>query len=276
VIFTPTAALLYYRQCRPKEERGDINTMTYTYFAVGTLGLAIVGLAQAGLAFGLARVLFGSHTREYMREFLRSDFEALGAEVLQRRASITSSWQHYVFLFLLNWPMATLDEMLKYNPIAIVRRQKDASRTISTSARKRQYLQYSTAAALGFATMENIAFAMGKQPLLTVLERTIVSVPGHVLCACAAAINAAELHDSNDASPFRKLWRILQQAMIFHGAWNPTLFSLCGVMDGNVGWVNPTNPKTIAVILAAIVGLQTSLGRPVWRRWKETEGEKRD
>jgi RsiW-degrading membrane proteinase PrsW (M82 family) len=65
---------------------------------------------------------------------------------------MASQWQYYVFLALISYvAVALVEEGLKYGSLLLIRRFRAV-------VHKSEYVTYAMASALGFSTVENLAF----------------------------------------------------------------------------------------------------------------------
>ncbi|KXL45522.1 hypothetical protein M433DRAFT_4467 [Acidomyces richmondensis BFW] len=310
-ILTPTLGLLYQHTHLPSSHAVPISELTTTYWATGTLGLLAVSAAQAGLVTLTSRLLFSRpDAKVYFTEFVRTTLVGLSSDDLALRARLARSGKHFVFLALFSFLAAGgTEEILKFLPIAFLRRRRRRRQTLKKQTNKdatpppppfppadasqttAHYLQLAIAAGLGFSMFENLAYAhaMAKSAdstptkiMLTVLERMVFGTTGHVLTACLTAVNAARYlppastPDEKVSSETRmgnlmKLLQILGPSILYHGLNDFQLFALCA-WEGNVGWIHPTEPRVVAVGLAAVMGLQGLLAWDVWKGWRENYG----
>ncbi|KAK3115870.1 hypothetical protein LTR53_004370 [Teratosphaeriaceae sp. CCFEE 6253] len=243
----PTIGLLYRRRTLPPDRQADLTTLTYIYFGSATLGLVAVLAAQTLLMKIVLKPLFGRQAKAYVAEFMRSSIKGLSAEQIAFRATLASSWQNWAFLLVFTFVGAGLcEELLKYAPIASLRHQNNST------APREVLVQYAVAAALGFSTVENVAYSRmavqagerGWKLALTIAERVIAGGPGHCLTAALLAINVAKLGEYR-TSP-SSLWQILGGSVLYHGIFDFVLFAI-SALHGNVGFVHPENPWTLTL-----------------------------
>jgi len=189
------------------------------------------------------------------------------------RAQMAGTWQYVLLLVVFCFGMAgTSEELLKYVPIAYMRRKQ--STPSSTLAKARLYVQYAVAAAVGFATIENIGLVYAAikggesatKVAITVAERVVFSAPGPSLCAWLLAIRAAG--EVSTKPTWRKLWSIIGASALYHGALDFLFFAL-SAWNGHVGWIHPRDDTSIAVGLVGVIGWQGSLALQVRREWRE-------
>ena len=269
----PTLGLLYQRQTLPKDRQADITALTYVYFGSATLGMVAVLAGQALLLKAILKPLFGEQADGYVAEFMRSSIKDLTPEQLAYRAKLASSWRNYAFLLAFTFIGAGgLEELLKYAPIVLLRRQRQRSGD-KRPIPKEVLVQYAVTAALGFSTLENIAYSRmavkagerGWKLALTIFERTIAGGPGHCLTAALVAINAARLGDYRTTPS--SLWSILSGPIAWHGAFDFMLFAVSS-LHGNVGFIHPDNPWTVAGVLLLAESIQFALFMHVGRAWR--------
>ncbi|RDL30768.1 Uncharacterized protein BP5553_10113 [Venustampulla echinocandica] len=276
--FVPTA--LCFRKWLQSNERnpsrrGELEPMLWTYAAAGTLGLAGAGLVQIVISKGVAAVLFSSPElrTEFWEEFARSTVAGLTADQLTRRAEIASSWQNWVFNALLTFVSAGLvEETVKYLPIIYARRRGTPK---ERGQRNRAYLDYALASALSFGLIETIGYmyvscesaneALGKS-VLTLIARVVIGQVGHLSIAALTALRAIRRDYYGDKLSW---WRVVGPSVLLHGTYD--FIAMSGsALEGNVGWIQPTGMKIVAV-----VGLITSLvASSLWqvnKEWKALE-----
>ncbi|KAK0853131.1 hypothetical protein LTS02_012064 [Friedmanniomyces endolithicus] len=273
-IMLPTLGVLYKRHTLPQNRQADLNAVTYIYFG-SIFGIAAVLLGQGLLTYAITKPLFGNQAGVYITELLRNTVKDLTPEQIALRAQLASSWQHWVFLVAMTYGMAGgIEELLKYAPIAYLRRRRQHRPSADERAiPKEVYLQYAVAAALGFSTIENMAFTRvavkagegGWKLALTIFERVVAGAPGHCLTAALLAINVANMGEY-PTTP-RNLWRILGGPILWHGTFDFMLFAICA-LEGNVGWIHPENPWKVAGVLALAESIQLALFIHVRRQWR--------
>ncbi|KAK4541202.1 hypothetical protein LTR36_008276 [Oleoguttula mirabilis] len=148
VIMLPTIWSPYKRRCLPLEHRAKLETLAYNFWTVGSLGIFGVIVLQSLGSSGIARLLFGSarEAKAYMQGFSAPKWLRDGST--------------FALLAIFTYVKAGgLEELLKYAPIAYMRRKvsKSGSRIVVAKL----YIQYALAAALGFSTLENVGMTMG-------------------------------------------------------------------------------------------------------------------
>lgn len=101
-------------------------------------------------------------------------------------------------------------------------------------------------------------------------------VLGTVLVVLRTSRGRYDLQTANkqeEVSPqneFLKLWRALAPSMLYHGTFNFLLLSFSAV-EGNVGWVHPTDAKGLAYALGGVAVVSGALVMHVRREWKRYE-----
>ncbi|KAK3638095.1 hypothetical protein LTR56_013306 [Elasticomyces elasticus] len=271
-VMLPTLGLLYTRRRLPESKQADLDALTYIYLGSGTIGIAAVLLGQLALVWAITKPLFGNQADMYFEEFARTTIKDLAPEQIALRARLASSWRHWVFLIAMTYCTAGfVEELFKYGLIEILRRQH---RLVSQKAiPKELYVQYAVAAALGFCTMENIAFTRiavqagesGWKLALTIFERIWIGSPGHCLTAALLAINVARLGDYQTTP--RNLWRILGGPIFWHGTVDFILIAVSS-LEGNVGWIHPERPWVVVSGFALVECIQLALLWQVQRAWR--------
>lgn len=124
-----------------------------------------------------------------------------------------------------------------------------------------EYITYAMASALGFSTLENIAFIYqtcqsesGWQFIaLTVFERVGTGASLHAMTACLLAIKIVR-RDLRGEQHTTNLWHVLQLPVLLHGTFNFALFCIRSAANGHIGWV-PRNGISFVAVLALAVGV---------------------
>ncbi|KIW12720.1 hypothetical protein PV08_09998 [Exophiala spinifera] len=146
---------------------------------------------QGVLSYLLALIIFRNDAKEYIKEFAMAEDEIKDPAHRANRREMSRRWSYRVFLVIFAFGMASVpEEGFKY--LALMCASK-----YGTIAHDRGYLIVPTAAALGFATTENIAFVYSSYKNsgslfklgITILERTIIGLPGHVISAALVVVN---------------------------------------------------------------------------------------
>ena len=252
ILCLPAILMLRGQSRLPRNQRSNLETLIWIFFASGTAGVMIVVAIQSGLSYGAAFMLFGSQTQDYLEEFGRTSSESLGTEDKQRRLKMVWTWQYFTFLLLLAFiMMGLIEEVLKFAVVALIRCRRE-------KLAERDYISYIIAASLGFSTLENIGYVYASAQkdavamlALTVAERVILSVTGHALMGVLTAMNMIR----GDVRGERlRIWRILGPAVLYHGCFDFAVFTVSAA-DGNVGWVHPTEPRSLFLLFTLAVGM---------------------
>lgn len=255
----------------------------------GTLGLAAMTAAQSLTGYALLLALFGPRgARSYLREFLRADVSRLAPEHVASRASMARDPRYAAFLALFAASGAALpEEVLKYLPVLwLQRRGKGQGHQQVVS--KRAAVRAAAAASLGFALVELVAYVnaaaavnAGPPLAVTLLERVVIGLPGHVAMAVLSASRGADADadagagadaeaGSSKKSP-RSGWRGLLHAVApsvaYHALFDFVLFASSAWVGGHVGWVHPEGARAIVGTLGACVCLQGVLYAHTARAW---------
>jgi len=177
---------------------------------------------------------------------------------------MTRQWPYWMFLPVFCFLAAGLvEEGLKYCVLLGARR-------FGKIHTKHNYVVVAGAAALGFATVENLAFVYASTQsdeslaslTLTVLERLAVGISGHMMTAALVAVDVVARDLKKEPKTW---WQILWLPVLFHGGFDFALLAL-SAYEGNIGWVHPKGPSTVSLALAVVVGFQSTLAVVVKRR----------
>ena len=261
ITLSPTAWLLRRWGKLDPQKRGHLETLIWIYTLTGTVGVVGVMALQAATVYLSTKVIFGEQADAYMTEFLRKAVDLTADDKLRRR-DMALSWRYLAFLGVSTFVVAgLLEESLKYLSLVWARRSK---RPITHEA---QYLQYAIAAGLGFSTIEMIAFVAAESkskslPMLalTVLERVALGTPGHVLNACLISIYAIRRDIRREALSF---WQVVGPSVFYHGVFDFVLFAI-SASNGNIGWVHPTDFRSLAIGVPMILGITGTLAWQVY------------
>ncbi|KAK4949653.1 hypothetical protein LTR10_011494 [Elasticomyces elasticus] len=256
VMTMPSILLWAWENRRQLEQKTDNTTLVWTYIAVGTLGMSSVIVLQGLLAYPVAVLLFRKDAQEYIKESTTSEDKIKDAAHRERRLAMSRRWQYWVFMFVFALVMAgLLEEGLKY--LALI-----AARTYGKVISDRDYITIPVAAAVGFATVENMATAFGafrnnasKRLLLTIIERTVFGIPGHAMTAALIGVNV--LARDSRLEPITT-WQVIQQPVLLHALSDFILFAI-SAYHGNIGWVHPKGRMEIGLTLTCVVGIQLYL-----------------
>lgn len=213
--------------------------------------------AQGILSYLVAFIIFRENAKEYIKEFTMPEDKIKDAAHRAKRREMSSRWSYRFFLVIFCFVMAgVIEEGLKYLALMCASRY-------GTVTHDRDYLVIPAAAGVGFATIENIAYVYGsyennESPLklaITILERTLVGIPGHSMTAALIGVNvlARDVRGIPMSLP-----QILGVLVLFHGCSDLVLF-LASAYEGNVGWVHPRKTSTICVGLGLVIGIQAVL-----------------
>ena len=235
--------------------------MIWTYAITGTVGMSLDIALQGLLSYGTALFLFRNDAKKYIKEFTMSEDKIKDAAHRATGRDMSRRWQYWVFLLIFCFVMAgVLEEALKYLALT-------GARKYGKVVQERDYITIPVAAAVGFATIENIAFAYGayksgEGPIrlaMTVLERTVFGIPGHAMTAVLIGLNV--LARDVRQEPMH-MWRVLLEPILFHGCFDFMLFAI-SAYDGNIGWVHPKGASKICITLVLVVGIQLFLAMVV-------------
>ena len=247
--------------------------MIWIYAGAGTIGLTIVMLVQMVICSAASTILFGGSGEtkdDFWTEFGRSNVEGLTVDEVTRRAALAASWQNWVFNSTLSFLVAGLvEETLKYLPIAYARRRGTAE---ERKQRDRAYVDYAVAGALGFGVVESIGFLYaacehghetGSKVMFTLFERVVGSI-GHLLLASLTALRALRRDYYGDQMSW---WAVVGPSVILHGT-NDFVAMAASALEGNVGWIHPTDVLNTMAMLGLISGLIGTTAWLVRREWK--------
>ncbi|KAH0844592.1 hypothetical protein AYO21_08520 [Fonsecaea monophora] len=289
LICLPTVYLYSRETSRDHQKRTDTSILVWTFILGGTVGITVAMLAQSVLAYLLAVLCFSGHTNAvvYLAETVKTEDDIIDEAHWKRRREMSHRPAYWVFMMLFAFVVAGLvEESIKY--IAITTMLGWAQRSSHGAGdviNDRDYMTVAVAAALGFATVENMTFLAGAArqrkdsggsgssagggaiALLTAVERAVIGTPGH--CMTAAMIGANMLvrarHDSlgkggqhSTLASILTTWSILRDPVLFHGCFNFMLFAV-SALEGNVGWIHPRGWRTVCFVLVVAVSLQATL-----------------
>lgn len=293
--------------------RGRPSSIAGTMLFVGTVGSAGAALFQLLSTRAILALLLGGAepgARVYVREFLRSargrahlDATLSAAEV-RTRGRMARDWRYRLFCVLFGVVAAGVpEEMLKYLPAVTVRwwRGRKAAKAKAKTATEApassgmmsslEFVNYTVAAAIGFAIFENAGVIYGSvsggvsatELLLLLAERTVSALPGHVLCAALSGIrgastyrrrrpvNAAAERGGIVAGLLDALSAILP-SVLYHGVFDSALLGI-SALGGHPGWVRPADPWVLAGGYGMVVAMQGSLALTVRAAWREEEAQ---
>ncbi|OAL32792.1 hypothetical protein AYO20_07749 [Fonsecaea nubica] len=292
LICLPTVYLYSRETSRDHQKRTDTSILVWTFILGGTVGITVAMLAQSVLAYLLAVLCFNGHTNAmvYLAETVKTEDDIKDEAHRKGRREMSRRPAYWVFMMLFAFVVAGLvEESIKY--IAITTMLDWAQRSSHGAGNVinyRDYITVAVAAALGFATVENITFLVGAArqrkgsggsgssagggagALLTAVERAVIGTPGH--CMTAALIGANMFvrarHDRlvgggvgeqhSTLASILTSWSILRDPALFHGCFNFMLFAV-SALEGNVGWIHPRRRRTVCFVLVVAVSLQATL-----------------
>lgn len=248
-----------------------------------TAGLAAMTAVQSLTGYLLLIALFGpSGARSYMTEFLRADISPLTAEQIADRAVMARNPLYAaVFIPLFTAVSVALpEELLKYLPVVwLARQQRPEAGRNKRKLDKRAAVRAATAASLGFALVELAAYVhaaggvpTGPSVAVTLLERILVSLPGHFATAVLSASRGADpdTASSKDAPPVSG-WRAVLSAVApsvgYHALFDFILLASSALVGGHVGWVHPEGWWPVVGTLGACVLVQGVLYVHTARAW---------
>ena len=274
--FAPT--LYFFKKWRDANtvnpsRRAELESLIWTYAVTGTLGLVAVALLQMVVCTGASMILFpyASTRKEFWDEFGRGTVAGLTTDEVTRRAHIASSWQNWVFIGALSFAAAGLmEETLKYLPVAYARRRNTAGRR---QPHDRAYLDYAMAGALSFGVTENIGFLYAacekgqdtwSRFMLTLCERIVFGSSGHLLTSALTALRAIRRDHLGEHMSFLG---VIGPSVLLHGVFDFVAMSSSAV-EGNVGWIHPTDSKTMTVAFALLVSIVSTAAWQVWQNFK--------
>ncbi|KAG6361108.1 hypothetical protein INS49_009332 [Diaporthe citri] len=257
----------------------SLKTLATISILSGTLGLAAMTAFQSLTGYLFLLALFGpTGARSYMTEFLRADVSALAPEQLASRAAMAREPRYTIFLALFAPFSAALpEELLKYLPVLWVRRKAQAQEGRDRQLDKRAAVSAATAASLGFALVELAAYVQaaaatstGPPMAVTLSERVLVGLPGHVAMAVLSASRGAGADAGGDESPrsgWRDVFRAVAPSVLYHALFDFVLFGSSAWVGGHVGWVHPEGVRAVAGTLGACVCVQGVLYAHTARSW---------
>lgn len=216
-----------------------------------------------------------------MKEFLRTDVSALTPDHIAARAAMARAPRYAAFLALFSALAAALpEELLKYLPVLWIQRQQRQKSGDQQGEKKthRQKLDKpaavgaATAASLGFALVELAAYiqvaaaAPSGPPLaITLLERVLVSFPGHVATAVLSASRGADA--ASQGPGWRAILSAVAPSVAYHALFDFILFGSSAWVGGHVGWVHPDGARAVVGTLGACICVQGMLYAHTARAW---------
>ncbi|KAK6376068.1 hypothetical protein LTS17_007319 [Exophiala oligosperma] len=232
ILLLPTA-LLWSWESQTTTHKTDFSTLIGAYLITGTIGMAIAMTAQGILSYLVAFIIFRENAKEYIKEFTMPEDKIKDAAHRAKRREMSSRWSYRFFLVIFCFVMAgVIEEGLKYLALMCASRY-------GTVTHDRDYLVIPAAAGVGFATIENIAYVYGsyennESPLklaITILERTLVGIPGHSMTAALIGVNvlARDVRGIPMSLP-----QILGVLVLFHGCSDLVLFLAKPALQSNL------------------------------------------
>lgn len=267
VLALPTVWLWSRERAGDCRRRTDADTVIWAYVLSGTVGMAFVIMLQSILAYVITLLLFGSDAGKYMSEFLTSEGEIGDMDHQATRREMSRRWQYWIFLFIFAFVLAgLLEEGFKYCAIM-------GARKYGKISHDRDFVIVAIAAALGFATVENVAFVYAtckarespQRLALTVLERVAVGAPLHSMGAALIAINVVARDIKHQSVT---LIQVLQQPVVLHGTFDFVLFGV-SAYNGHVGWVHPREGFTVYLALGIVVTFLSTVTVLLQRRLRQ-------
>ena len=283
ILALPTLVMMwiYFRSSTTAEIEKHFEALIWTFYASGIISMPLVGTVQSALSYRAAYLLFGSGREDYLDEFGRSSVSAFSDSHMEARANLAWTWQNFAFLFLVAFAIDGLaEEVMKYLTVTFVQYRKEKKR-IEQEAKltehegnstdqldqegkltERHYIAYVIACSLGFSTLENIGFVVLSEQsdsteifALTVMERTLLGVGGHAMMGVMTAIRMIRRDIRGEKL---RIWEVLGPAVLYHGTFDFGVF-VVSAMDGNVGWIHPTKPVSLALLAVVAIGIWATL-----------------
>lgn len=280
VIGLPTIYAVRKYKALPLKIQSNFETCFWIYTFSSTPGMVAAIAGQSTLFYGFFYQFYGSETMAFLKEFGARSSDGVPAAVIAARAAAAWSWRNVVQRAWFTYIIAGVwEEGVKYLPAAYALRRTPAS---DLQTRRHTVLQYAIASGLGFGTMELFLFVFGAAVegdrfpalLLAVIERLVVGSPSHVLLTSLFGLRMlryeAEAKDDQKSSTLGKVvtfFKALAPSMFYHGSSNFALMSI-SAMNGNVGWVHPTDTKSLVTLAGLIGGLMGMLAWHVRREWR--------
>lgn len=158
-------------------------------------------------------------------------------------------------------------------PIIYARRR---GAKIEREKRNRAYIDYAVAGALGFGFAETVGYLYVScestnqsltKSVFTLAIRVVAGQVGHVSVAALTALRAIRRDYYREKL---NLLQVIGPSILLHGAYN-FVAMIGSTLEGNVGWIQPTSAKIIAVGLGLIGSLVSFAIFEVNREWKVLE-----
>ena len=259
ILLSPTMLAAWHYHRLPREKSGSAEVATWTYVGISLLGPLVAGALQLSLITVMFKVLFGAREGDYMRELQRVTLENVPADIVEARKQMAWTPNYFAALAAFSYLGAgVVEEGIKYVALrlAVLR---------ARPKHEYEYLVYAAMAGLGYATIENIIFTHATIKKaetaamigLTLFERIVFASIGHTIMALLTGLQSMRRDARGEKIP---IWRAIARAVVYHGTWDFALLSL-SAWNGNVGWMHPTDVKSIILGFSPVIALQ---GYAVW------------
>jgi len=259
LLLSPTILAAWYYRSVPREKSGSTEVATWTYVGISVLGPLFAGALQLSLISVMFKALFGSQKGDYMRELQRVTLEGATTDIIEARKRMAWTPNYFAALAVFSYLGAgVVEEGIKYVALrfAVLR---------ARPKHEYEYLVYAAMAGLGYATIENIIVTqatVGKGEStgmigLTLFERIFFASIGHTIMSLLTGLQSIRRDARGQKLP---IWRVIARAVIYHGTWDFALF-LLSAWNGNVGWIHPTDAKSLILGFSPVIALQ---GYAVW------------
>jgi len=194
-----------------------------------------------------------------MRELQRVTLENVPSDIIEVRKQMAWTPNYFAGLAIFSYLGAGLvEEGIKYIALRLA---------VSRARPKHEqgYLLYAAMAGLGYATIENIIFTHASVEKgdsagmigLTLFERILFASISHTTMALLTGLQSIRRDARGEEL---SIWRVVARAVVYHGTCDFALFSL-SALNGNVGWIHPTDAKSLILGFSPIIALQ---GYAVW------------
>lgn len=264
LLAVPTVWLWQHERQRIATDRADQRTLIRVYACTATIGMLLVMALQGIMAIGTAYLLFGSEAETYMIEATRNEHSPEIESRRDERFRLSRTWQHWVYMITFAIVMAGMvEESLKYSALMLARRYGKV-------VHPHDNVRIAVAAALGFATMENLAFIhaawsaneTGPVFALTTAERLFVGIPGHSMMAALTGANVLAMDEQKTSVSW---WKAIRASVAFHAGFDFCLFAI-SAYNGHVGWVHPREGSTLYLGVAVVVAFNLVLAVTLKRK----------
>lgn len=259
VLLSPTILAAWQYRGLPREKSGSAEVATWTYVGISLLGPLVAGTLQLSLISIMFKAFFGAQRNDYMRELQRVTLENVPADIIEARQQMAWTPKYFAALAVFSYLGAGLvEEGIKYIALRLAVFRARPKHEL-------EYLVYAAMTGLGYATIENIVFTRAciekgdntGMLVLTLFERIIFASIGHTIMALLSGLQSIRRDARGEKLP---VWRVIARAVAYHGTWDFALFSL-SAWNGNIGWIHPTDVKSILLGFSPVVALQ---GYAVW------------